>query len=83
MSIMSDYYMFPQAVGSTQQQSQPAIFRPSKPEDWEPYYEVIAHYYNTMNMRLKDVMAEMETTYYFKATYAPISSLNVGIYDGC
>ncbi|KAJ4300168.1 hypothetical protein N0V88_002837 [Collariella sp. IMI 366227] len=64
---MDAYYMYPEAGQSSQGQA-PASFRPSKPEDWEPYREVIAHLYNTMNMKLKDVMTEMEVTYSFKAT---------------
>ncbi|KAL2255609.1 hypothetical protein VTK26DRAFT_3020 [Humicola hyalothermophila] len=51
-----------------QQQTHSVAFRPSRPEDWEPYREVIANYYNTMNMKLKDVMFQMEVTYGFKAT---------------
>lgn len=62
---MSDYYLYSEPV---QQEAQPAVFRPSKPEDWEPYREIIAHLYNTMNMKLKDVMTEMQLTYNFKAT---------------
>lgn len=74
---MSDYYyMYPgsadqtqqQTQYQTQQQAQPVVFRPSKPEDWEPYREIIANYYNAMNMKLKDVMTQMEVTYGFKAT---------------
>jgi len=42
------------------------MFRPTKPEDWEPYRAMIAHLYNTM--KLKDVMTEMEVQYSFKAT---------------
>ncbi|KAK4134083.1 hypothetical protein BT67DRAFT_307261 [Trichocladium antarcticum] len=65
----SDYYMYhPQEAGSAPLQGQTAVFRPSKPADWEPYRDAIAHYYITMNMKLKDVMPEMETTYFFKAT---------------
>ncbi|KAK3938805.1 Clr5 domain-containing protein [Diplogelasinospora grovesii] len=44
----------------------PQMFRPSKPEDWEPYRDVIAHLYTTM--KLKDVMVEMQTRHQFKAT---------------
>ncbi|SPQ20123.1 1b61e22c-2f0b-4aed-8aad-a42d7b09f665 [Thermothielavioides terrestris] len=62
---MDGYYGY---AGPAAQQSQAAVFRPSKPEDWEPYRDIIAHLYNTMNMKLKDVMAEMEATYTFKAT---------------
>lgn len=70
----SDYYMYhPQEVGSAQLQGQTTVFRPSKPADWEPYRDAIAHYYITMNMKLKDVMPEMETTYFFKATSAALS----------
>ncbi|KAL2019312.1 hypothetical protein VTK56DRAFT_9779 [Thermocarpiscus australiensis] len=60
---MSEHYYFPPEA---QQQTQSVMFRPSNPEDWEPYREIIAHLYSTMT--LKDVMAEMQTTYYFKAT---------------
>ncbi|KAK0636507.1 Clr5 domain-containing protein [Bombardia bombarda] len=42
------------------------MFRPTKPEDWEPYRDVIAHLYNTM--KLKDVMTEMQARHHFKAT---------------
>jgi hypothetical protein len=62
---MDGYYVYSQ---SAQQPVPVASFRPSKPEDWEPYREIIAHLYNTMNMKLKDVMAEMQVTYGFKAT---------------
>lgn len=62
---MDEYYVYGQ---SAQQPVPVASFRPSKPEDWEPYREIIAHLYNTMNMKLKDVMAEMQVTYGFKAT---------------
>lgn len=68
MSIMSDYYMYAESSDMAQQQAQPGMFRPSNPEDWEPYREVIAHLYNTLNMKLKDVMTEMEATYFFKGT---------------
>ncbi|GAB1319134.1 Clr5 domain-containing protein [Madurella fahalii] len=60
---MSEYYMYTQPGG---QQIQPAMFRPAKAEDWEPYRDIIAHLYNTM--KLKDVMTEMQVTYNFKAT---------------
>lgn len=40
--------------------------RPSNPEDWEPYKEVIAQLYT--EIKLKDVMREMERSYGFKAT---------------
>ncbi len=59
------YYGYGQ---SSQQPVQVASVRPSRPEDWEPYRHIIAHLYNTLNMKLKDVMAEMEMTYGFKAT---------------
>ncbi|KAK4146100.1 uncharacterized protein C8A04DRAFT_35364 [Dichotomopilus funicola] len=61
---MDTYYAYGQAA------VQPVLvtYRPSKPEDWEPYRDTIAHLYNTMNMKLKDVMSEMEATYNFKAT---------------
>jgi hypothetical protein len=62
---MDGYYAYPESAA---QQRQAAMFRPSKPEDWEPYREIIAHLYNTMNMKLKDVMTEMQLTYNFKAT---------------
>lgn len=61
---MSEYYMYTQPG---EQQIQPAMFRPTKAEDWEPYRDIIAHLYNTM--KLKDVMTEMQATYNFKATY--------------
>ena len=66
MFMMDAYYTYDQ---SAQQQPLPvAAYRPSKPEDWEPYRDIIAHLYNTMNMKLKDVMTEMQVTYNFKAT---------------
>ena len=49
------------------------MYRPSRPEDWEAYRDVISHLYSTK--KLKDVMKEMERQYYFKATYAIISSI--------
>lgn len=61
---MDTYYGY----GQSAQQTVPAAYRPSKPEDWEPYRDIIAHLYNTMNMKLKDVMSEMQATYNFKAT---------------
>lgn len=42
------------------------MFRPQKSEDWEGYKETIAALYT--DMKLKDVMKEMEKTYGFKAT---------------
>ncbi|KAK1755887.1 Clr5 domain-containing protein [Echria macrotheca] len=42
------------------------MIRPTKPEDWERWRDIIAHLYNTM--KLKEVMAEMESKYKFKAT---------------
>ncbi|KAK3318745.1 Clr5 domain-containing protein [Apodospora peruviana] len=42
------------------------MFRPTKPEDWEPYRETIAYLYTYM--KLKDVMPEMEKRHHFKAT---------------
>ncbi|KAK3502969.1 Clr5 domain-containing protein [Neurospora crassa] len=42
------------------------VFRPTRPEDWEPYRDLIAHLYTTM--KLKDVMNEMHTRHNFKAT---------------
>ncbi|KAK4035131.1 hypothetical protein C8A01DRAFT_38405 [Parachaetomium inaequale] len=62
---MDAYYVY---AGQSSQQPVPAAYRPSKPEDWEPYRDIIAHLYNTMNMKLKDVMSEMQMTYNFKAT---------------
>ncbi len=44
----------------------PAYIRPSKTEDWEPYREIIAELYRTK--KLKEVMEDMESVYYFKAT---------------
>jgi len=61
---MDAYYGY----GQSSQQAVPAAYRPSSPEDWEPYRDIIAHLYNTMNMKLKDVMSEMQVTYNFKAT---------------
>ena len=62
---MDAYYGYSQ---SAQQPASSATYRPSKPEDWEPYRDIIAHLYNTLNMKLKDVMTEMQVTYSFKAT---------------
>jgi hypothetical protein len=62
---MDEYYVYDQ---SAQQAAAAAGFRPSRPEDWEPYRQTIAHMYNTLNMKLKDVMAEMQVLYGFKAT---------------
>ncbi|KAK4126635.1 hypothetical protein N657DRAFT_568007 [Parathielavia appendiculata] len=62
---MDEYYDYGQ---SSQQPDSVPMYRPSKPEDWEPHRETIAHLYNTMNMKLKDVMSEMQVTYNFKAT---------------
>ncbi|KAK3905674.1 hypothetical protein C8A05DRAFT_30487 [Staphylotrichum tortipilum] len=62
---MDGYYTYDQSPHPV---SPPSPFRPAKPEDWEPYHDIIAHLYNTMNLKLKDVMAEMEQTYGFKAT---------------
>ncbi|KAK4207616.1 hypothetical protein QBC37DRAFT_354965 [Rhypophila decipiens] len=42
------------------------MFRPAKPEDWEPYRELIAYLYTYM--KLKDVMEEMQNNHHFKAT---------------
>jgi hypothetical protein len=42
------------------------MFRPTKPEDWEGYRDVIADLYTTM--KLRDVMAEMQARHSFKAT---------------
>jgi hypothetical protein len=63
--LMDPYYAYGQ---SAQQPVAVAMYRPSKPEDWEPYRDIIAHLYNTMNMKLKDVMTEMQVSYNFKAT---------------
>jgi hypothetical protein len=63
--IMNPYYAYGQPAT---QQVPVTMYRPSKPEDWEPCRDIIAHLYNTMNMKLKDVMTEMEVTYNFKAT---------------
>ena len=43
------------------------MFRPSRPEDWEGYRDVITDLYGSK--KLKDVMKDMERHYYFKATY--------------
>lgn len=40
--------------------------RPENHEDWEPYKEIIAQLYT--EVRLKDVMREMQRSYGFKAT---------------
>ncbi len=64
-TAMDGYYTYDH---SPQPASPPSPFRPGKPEDWEPYHDIIAHLYNTLNLKLKDVMAEMEQTYSFKAT---------------
>jgi len=70
LSTMSNYYMYAQGQHYQQpQQSQATMIRPTKPEDWEPYREIIAEMYNTLNMRLKDVMTQMQIAYNFKATY--------------
>jgi Clr5-like protein len=44
----------------------PQPIRPTHPEDWEPYKEVISQLYT--EVKLKDVMREMERNYGFKAT---------------
>ncbi|KAB5532564.1 Clr5 domain-containing protein [Coniochaeta sp. 2T2.1] len=44
----------------------PQTVRPTNPEDWEPYKDVISHLYT--EVKLKDVMREMERSYGFKAT---------------
>ncbi|KAL2189920.1 hypothetical protein L209DRAFT_749867 [Thermothelomyces heterothallicus CBS 203.75] len=62
---MDAYYGYGEA---SQPPPPAACYRPSKPEDWEPYRDIIAHLYNTLNMKLKDVMSEMQLTYNFKAT---------------
>jgi len=50
----------------TNPQAAPSYIRPTKAEDWEPYRQIIADLYATK--KLKEVMEEMETVYYFKAT---------------
>ncbi|KAK3379243.1 Clr5 domain-containing protein [Lasiosphaeria ovina] len=60
---MSDYY---QQARPSHHRSEPPMFRPTKPEDWEPYRDLIAHLYN--EMKLKDVMTEMQVVHRFKAT---------------
>jgi hypothetical protein len=52
------------ASSSTATSSQ--IVRPSNSDDWEPYKDVIAQLYT--EVKLKDVMREMERSYGFKAT---------------
>jgi hypothetical protein len=68
-------YILPPPIPTTRNKSNsslphrhidPKMFRPSKPEDWEQYREVIANLYNSM--KLKDVMTEMQVSYNFKAT---------------
>lgn len=49
------------------------MFRPTKPEDWEPYRELIGHLYTYM--KLKDVMTEMQDQHHFKATCVLAHSL--------
>jgi len=44
------------------------MFRPTKSDDWEPYREVIRDLYHTQALKLKDVMATMQTQHGFKAT---------------
>jgi len=73
-SAMDPYYMYSQPVQQAAGSASTASYRPSKPEDWEPYRDIIAHLYNTLNMKLKDVMTEMQVTYGFKATYGPSRS---------
>ena len=58
------YHHLPRPV--SYRPAEPSMFRPTKAEDWEPYRDTIAHLYNTM--KLKDVMAEMQAAYQFKAT---------------
>jgi hypothetical protein len=41
--------------------------RPESSSDWEPYREIISQLYE--EIRLKDVIVEMERSYNFKATY--------------
>lgn len=53
-----------EASSSTASRSQ--TVRPSNPHDWEPYKQVIAQLYT--EVKLKDVMREMEKSYSFKAT---------------
>ncbi len=62
---MDGYYLYNQ---SAQQAAVAPEFRPSRAEDWEPYRQTIAHMYNTLNMKLKDVMAQMLVMYNFRAT---------------
>ena len=58
----SDAAYYPMSGG----QASSSYLRPTKAEDWEPYREIIAELYRTK--KLKDVMEEMETVYFFKAT---------------
>jgi len=51
--------------------SKSTLFRPSKASDWEPYQATIADLYLDQNKKLKEVIEEMETVYYFKATQVP------------
>ncbi len=44
----------------------PSYVRPNKAEDWEPYRHIITELYRTK--KLKEVIEEMESVYYFKAT---------------
>jgi hypothetical protein len=55
------------ASSSSASASAMQTIRPENPEDWEPYKEVIAQLYT--EIKLKDVMREMERSYGFKATW--------------
>ncbi len=58
-----DHQAYYQMSGS---QAGSSYIRPQKAEDWEPFRDIIAELYRTK--KLKEVMEEMETVYYFKAT---------------
>ncbi len=62
---MAEYY-HQYSRASHHRSVEPAMIRPSKPEDWEPYREIIGELYTSM--KLKDVMTEMQLSYHFKAT---------------
>lgn len=57
------------ATGSS---SRSQMIRPSSPNDWEPYKEAITQLYE--EVRLKDVIKEMERSYNFKATYGKLDT---------
>jgi hypothetical protein len=64
-------YQYYDSMGSGEKsaaagQSQGSYLRPTKPEDWEPYRELIAELYR--DKKLKEVMEVMETEHGFKAT---------------